>query len=609
MSTYDDASLVLVPSGYKNGVVFSQKPMDANGQLTFTRASSATRVGPNGYIEKVRENLQLYSEDFSNGAYVKQNVTLTASQSDPLGGTGATSFKETTANDLHRFYYTFFAPSVSGYYTNSVYVKDDGRGAVLFGANSIAESFVFTFSTATISNVTGTPFAYSATDAGNGWYRLSITFFASAAFNFCFVQGWNGSTSSYAGDTSKGFFAFGSQLELSDFGPTPYIKTEAAAVSVGPVSGTPRLDYLNGECPSLLLEPQRTNLARQSEQMNNAAWTKSRVTISANAATSPEGYTNADSLIDDSSNASHVIFQGLSPSSTGVITGTIYIKNNNRRFAVLSICTGAGGSIRFSAVVDLQNGVITQNNTLNSPTNTSSSISNAGNGWYRVSVGLNCTTTLAGSNFIVIATSNTGTPTTFGFGTLDPSYIGDGSSVFLWGAQLEEGSYATSYIPTLGASVTRVADAASKTGISSLIGQTEGTLFAEVDVRNFVAFSRIISVSTGISTNRIEILYNTTNRITALVVVDGVEVVFISSAINQPLGAYKIAFAYAQDDFVLYVNGNQIGTDTSGAVPATTRINIGSAFNDGSQLNDRIAQALLFKTRLTNQQLQELTSL
>ena len=86
MSTYDDASLVLVPSGYKNGVVFSQKPMDANGQLTFTRASDATRVGPNGYIEKVRTNLLTYSQDFSDSSWnMPTSQTKTTGQTDPNG--------------------------------------------------------------------------------------------------------------------------------------------------------------------------------------------------------------------------------------------------------------------------------------------------------------------------------------------------------------------------------------------------------------------------------------------------------------------------------------------------------------------------------------------
>jgi hypothetical protein len=593
MSTYDDASLVLVPSGYKNGVVFSQKPMDANGQLTFTRASSATRVGPDGYIEKVRENLQLYSEDFSNGAYVKQNVTLTAAQSDPLGGTGATSFKETTANDLHRFYYAFFAPSVSGYYTNSVYVKDDGRGAVLFGANSVGESFVFTFATATISNVTGTPFAYSATDAGNGWYRLSITFFAAAAFNFSFVQGWNGSTSSYAGDTSKGFFAFGSQLELSDFGPTPYIKTEAAAVSVGPVSGTPRLDYLNGECPSLLLEPQRTNVFPNSENTSN--WSITNMTRTLNAGTSPDGYASADQLeatttgvVSFTSDTAAITLTSGQPfiCSFFIKLGTSFTSNVGQDILQLRL-TNSGAWTRPTINLNLSTGAVT--NAINASYLSST---NYGNGWFRITFGAIPTTTTSNVQLQV----PTGTTMTAG------------GSFYIWGLQGENNaSYATSYIPTLGTSVTRVADAAFKTGISSLIGQAEGTLYWEGYVTPCGDWNSLSSVEVK-SVRFINLRLDTNNRIelgTANLSTD----FNITSSTPAVAGTYyKIAGAYKSGQSVLYVNGVQIGTSaTTFTTPTFSefRFNVWDVFDQQKS----IAQALLFKTRLTNAQLAELTTL
>jgi hypothetical protein len=361
-------------------------------------------------------------------------------------------------------------------------------------------------------------------------------------------------------------------------------------------SGVPRLDYTNSSCPKLLLEPQRTNLVRYSEQFDNAAWTKSGVTISANAATSPEGDTHADSLIENSSNTSHVIFQGLSPSSTGIITGTIYIKDNNRRFAVVSICTGVGGSIRFSAVVDLQNGVITQNNTLYSPTNTSSSISNAGNGWYRVSVGLNCTTTAASSNFIVIANSNTGTPTTFTSGTLDPLYTGDGSSVFLWGAQVETGAYATSYVKTEAAAVTRLADAANLATIPSSTA-TSFTIFADWEYLN--------------ASNAIFSFRNTSDTLSyTFYYYSGTWDVFNGAAFitnfNITAQRGKIAIVHTPSTVKVFINGAD--NTKAGASPSASlsqKINFAPTTTQDAALNS----LLYIPSALTDSQAIELTTL
>jgi hypothetical protein len=175
--------------------------------------------------------------------------------------------------------------------------------------------------------------------------------------------------------------------------------------------------------------------------------------------------------------------------------------------------------------------------------------------------------------------------------------------------QMEQGSVATSPIRTTTAAATRNADVINNTAVSGLIGQTEGTLYAEVDIRNFVVNSRILSINDGTNANRIEILINTSARIRLLAVQATIDQVDVQTAINQPAGIYKVAVAYAANDFVYYVNGVQIATDTSASVPATSQINLGSAFNNAAQLNDRIRAAALYTTRLSNAQLQFLTTL
>jgi hypothetical protein len=176
--------------------------------------------------------------------------------------------------------------------------------------------------------------------------------------------------------------------------------------------------------------------------------------------------------------------------------------------------------------------------------------------------------------------------------------------------QMELGAYATTFIPTTTAAVTRVADAASKTGVSSLIGQTEGTLFAEVDTGLTAGsfLKRILHISDGTALNTIFIAKTSSDAFFGTIANGNVTQATFQTATNQS-GIFKIALGYALNNVVMFVNGVQVGTtDTSATIPATSVIDLGSRFGT-LEFNDRIAQAALFPTRLTNAQLAEITTL
>jgi hypothetical protein len=175
---------------------------------------------------------------------------------------------------------------------------------------------------------------------------------------------------------------------------------------------------------------------------------------------------------------------------------------------------------------------------------------------------------------------------------------------------VEAGAYATSYIPTLGASVTRVADAASKTGISSLIGQTEGTFYAEWEVTQADGGVYEISLSDGSIVNAVRLRQNSSNTMQLVVNSLSVVVASISSGTTIVVGQrYKLAAAYKLNDFVFYLNGTQVGTDSLGAVPITLT-SISTSRGDGNApFYGELNQSLVFKTRLTNDQLAELTTI
>ena len=420
------------------------------------------------------------------------------------------------------------------------------------------------------------------TNVGSGWYRVDVTI----AIGTVTVGGPVTYLLKVASalSTGQGFLTAAPQLETGDIA-TDYIPTTTTAVSVGPVANLPRLNYpINSDgsvgCPSLLLEPQRTNNALYSEQLDNAAWTKQNITVTANAVTSPSGYQDADKVVETVSTGPHRALV----SSAATLNGTysFFAKSGERtKVAILSTTIDLGFDLSNGTLIDLGSGT------------SAGKIENYGNGWYRCS--------LPQASGIV----------SLSLGLLDNanniSYTGNGTSgAYFWGAQLEVGAYATSYIPTLGAAVTRGADACSKTGISSLIGQTEGTLFAEFEI--------------GVENAHIFLYTNTSNNIyiqtrigdmwRAYVTNGGVYEVVITAGTPPSSGFVKMAFAYKENDFVLYANGSLIGSDNSGSVPASSSLDLGlGPYGVGQFGPKQTKQTLLFKTRLTNQELQDLTTL
>ena len=354
-------------------------------------------------------------------------------------------------------------------------------------------------------------------------------------------------------------------------------------------SNVPRLDYLGSTCPKLLLEPQRTNLLTNSQDFSTGYFATD-VTVTTNTTASPDGTTTADTITEGVQNNLHRVGQNFSATSGTSYTASIFCKagNGTRNLAILFGC-GFGEQ---EVVFNVNNGTIVFSS------GATGTITNYGNGWYR------CTATATSDS-----TTNTCAQFQLRSGTVQ-YYTGNGtSSLILWGAQVEAGAYPTSYIPTTTAAVTRSYDAGSKTGISSLIGQTEGTIFWELDVKipTATGLEAIVNIDNGSFGNTMYIYHSSAAAIVAEMYVSGTnQATFIKGSITA--GVYKCALAYANNNTAFFVNGVQVGsTDTSCSVPATSRIQMGATAlsNDTSWTK----QLLLFKTRLTNAQLAELTAL
>jgi hypothetical protein len=602
-SFYEDASLVLIPSGYKTSKIYAEKPTSGAGDLTFTRASGATRVGPNGLIEEVRTNLILQSQTFDNASWAKTTdgqVTITANAA--VAPDGTTTADKMIPSAIAGFHCVQQAVSISASEVSVSIFAKAAESSFLQIFDSLTNEFAnFNLTTGVVGSTN--TYVASIESVGNGWYRCRATK-AAPSGSFTLRYGVVTSASavrgeSFTGNGTNGLLIWGAQLEYGV--ATDYIPTTTAAVSVGPVSNVPRLDYLGSSCPRLLLEPQRTNLVTFSEQLNNAAWIKFQSSITANNAVSPDGYTSADKLIADATSNMHGFFQSLTPAA-GVYTQSAFFKAGEYNFACLRLATDSDTK-RYAVVLNLTTGVITATNSFGSPTSTSSKVENYGNGWYRLSISSAHT---SGTMFPTFAVSSTAVPT---FSSSLPLFTGDATSgIFAYGCQLELGAYPTSYVPTLSASVTRVVDDATKTGISSLIGQTEGTLFLDFEGGANDSANHFLGLSDGTTGNRIVIVRSSTNTLYTLIRVGGVDQALIQTGTLTANTRYKCAVAYKLNDIAFYVNGVLVGTDTAATIPATSVFATNTGVSS-SYFERAINQALLFKTRLTNAQLAELTTL
>jgi len=565
MSLLEQASLVMIPSGYKEDVVYCPKPTDGSGDLTFTRASDGTRVNSSGYVENVPWNFVAQSESIGTSPWLTNGATLTSGQTDPNGGT--TAIKVELASGGNNYVYQGI-PLTNPVNIVSAYLRADSATTIGFSMGG---------STPNAVNLTTSwqLFTFSSTDTSGG---------------IIFDNYFGPSPTQQA----KTFYIWHPQLNQGSTAKPYFPTTDRLNV--------PRLTY-EGGCPSLLLEPQRTNLATYSEDFSNVAYAKLNATITTNQTTSPDGTTNADKLTDDSSNDYHIVYPNTLSITASRITASVYLKNNDIQFGAVQLATSIGSAFntRFTIVVDLINGTITDTEQTGTP-NATYSIQSVGNGWYRLIVSVDHS---SGDVSCVVAGSNSGTPSSFTAAL--PAYSGTGKSLFLWGMQIEAGSYPTSYIPTTSAAVTRLADAAYKTGISSLIGQTEGTIFVDIN-RTQKSENYQVPFFIGSNPNIVQLYFTSTNACVGQVYTSaGQQVAIISSALAN--GRYKIALAYASNDFAMYINGTQIGTDSSGTVPTCSQVIIGNDDSGASNFNDSINQAILFKTRLTNDELAALTTL
>jgi hypothetical protein len=359
------------------------------------------------------------------------------------------------------------------------------------------------------------------------------------------------------------------------------------------VTDAPRFDHdpVTGESLGLLIEESRTNLFTDSEQFDQG-WAKNSLSISANVSASPDGALNADQVTVNSDNSYAYIFQGKSINSGSTTTLSVWAKYVNSQYIWLL----GGVKPDVFAYFDLSNGTVGSTNGYNC------TITSNGNGWYR------CSATIT-------KTSATGVEEIgFGLTRTDNNPIDNaiGDSVYLWGAQVEAGSFPTSYIPTTSSTVTRAADVASITGtnFSGFHNASEGTYFIEAGASagSSSAQARGLVVSDGSSTNRIGTNFKGPSAFN-LFFQTSVGLRDLASNIAGLPRPIKAAIAYKSGDYRGAHDGQLALTSSDSQVPIVNQLSIGSTnYTSDGYLNGHIARLAYFPTRKTDQQLIDLTT-
>ena len=369
-------------------------------------------------------------------------------------------------------------------------------------------------------------------------------------------------------------------------------------------SNVPRIDYTSGQ-GAILVEPQSTNSVLRSEDTDNVIWIKEFISSSNNNTLSPSGVLNASKIFANST--SNIYTRRLRTPSAAVTSGITYtssffVKKAQYNFIHFRYSYG-GGDIGLCLNMNtfaVTQGFIDGNNPTSFPP--SYFVVNYPNGWVRVVATFTAPST---TNFILFVQPSTSATT-----TLHTPVLNDG--FFFWGAQLEAGSYATSYIPTVASTVTRNADVISKTGISSLIGQTEGAVFVELNFNSSTSktnVNRIVELTNSINSDRIIIAFSGVNSLITRVTVSGVEQASFTAA-GIAVGKLKVALSYSSNGCKFYINGVLRQSNLSATIPITNTINLGfSGATSGNHLNDSINSFQLYKTALTDTECITLTTL
>ena len=522
-----------LPSGVKAGTAYGVLPNSASADFDFSRSSAGSRVDKNGLINT---GLGLGSEEVVNGTF-----DTDSNWTKGIGWTIANGVAINQGNNgSQQILQTGVVSANKSYEMTITVVSNEGTGNnTIYIGNKI------------VSN----------TNLGVGTYTFQAT--------------------PTSGSTINIFCSTGGEFSIDN-------------VSVREITdvntNVPRLDYTGGGCPSLLLEPQRTNAIEYSEDFSQ--WSQVNLTNTNNEIISPDGTINASLITEDATSSVKYTFRSLTV-TLNQHTFSFYAKYKGRFLQVTFGTNDVSGDpyVNF----DLQNGTY-DNNGVTNP-----SIEDYGNGWYKISLSITpIVTSSFGAIFSLIPSLTS---------TRIPSYPGDGTSgVYLWGAQLEQGSYPTSYIPTYGAASTRSAETANNAGDADTFNDSEGVLFA--DIFRELNQSTTTAIGFSVSSGRLKIYITSSGKLEVqLIPLSGDIVNFYNNSIDLSI-FNKVAFRYnSNGENSLFLNGVKIATTTGVSFSPSTLNSLNFDFGNGSEdFYGKTKQIRYYDTALSDAEIEELTS-
>ena len=561
------------------------------------------------------KNLLGYTQEFDNAAWTKSNATVTANATTaPDGSLSADKLVENTATSGHYVLGATVSLIPNTPYAGFVYAKAAERTQVAVTLSNAFTSLtrsIFDLSSGTVVSSTASVTSATITPVGNGWYLCGISSVcAGVAAGQLIVQPALSGNASYTGDGTSGIYIWGAQLSDSA-SVDPYVYNPVAAPSAAAYYG-PRFDYdpITLAPKGLLIEEQRTNLLTYSDQFDNAAWVKTNTSATANSVVAPDGTSNADTLTDDTTNSFHMVGSvGVTFTASTAYAFTTYAKAGTASIFQLSMDATPFSAAAY-ANFNLSTGAVGA-----AGAGVTSSMTPMGNGWYRCSM---VVTSGAGGGLYrayigLINNQNTA--------SMRPTYVGSGQSVYLWGAQLEAGAFATSYIPTVASQVTRSADIAQMLGanFSNWYNQSAGTLYVETAVEGWNSGNNntAVAISAGSSGSSVITTlqsYNGTGRPRSLAYNASavLEADMYPASTVAPNVVCKQALAIALNDYALSKDGAAVIADTSATVPTVDRLVIGAGGAAGGSstgfMNGWVKRIAYYNRRLANSELQGITA-
>jgi hypothetical protein len=583
----------------------SNVPLDASNLVNSGTSPKMVHHAASPYVRWSAHNLCIQSQTIDNASWTKTNTTITADDTTAPDGT-ATADKAVESNTSNSSFQSTASTTVVGFpYVASVYIKpSNNTWASMFvqqsgGGDGIVIWFDVVNGTVGSSALYGTASwtigAGSITSAGNGWYRCSLWFITgdtTLTVNVCTATADSSSTRV----TSGTYWAWGAQVNRGTT-PTPYLATTTAARI-----GIPLSYDAAASAYGILVEPAATNLCLRSEDATTT-WTNNNSTETANSTTAPDGTTTADTLTASSTSNAYLAQNVGSRTDNAAHTLSCYLKKGTSNFAIL-VDTNMADGTSSGAWFDLNNGVVGTKQA-NVTTHTITSI---GNGWYRCTItGTNAASVNTQIQIYVADADNS-------------TNVTNGNTIFVWGAQVETGTVATSYIPTLGATVTRAVDNVRAAGTTfPLAGTGAGTLYAYA--RKLYAtsaaapntFPRYVNLDGGNNSEVATLCYEQSGNGEVIYQQSGNAAQVGANGLSAGTGtadaALKLAASWSTNDVAISLDGATVVTDVANANPnGTTTFYVGDRYDTTRTQKGFIYQSIYLPRAMSDAELEAITA-